>query len=66
MRFDLLARYQGLIRVRLSILIYQLSNRENESFKISNVKIAGITSCVPKMIEENKELSFLKRVRLKK
>lgn len=66
MRFDLLARYQGLIRVRLSILIYQLSNRENESFKISNVKIAGITSCVPKIIEENKELSFLKRVRLKK
>ena len=29
--------------------------------KISNVKIAGITSCVPKMIEENKELSFFKK-----
>ena len=26
--------------------------------KISNVKIAGITSCVPKMIEENKDLNM--------
>ena len=41
MRFDLLARYQGLIRVRLSILIYQLSNRENESFKNLKCKDCG-------------------------